>query len=145
MLPAHISIPSPDQGSYKRGSGSCLITTGMPSWPLCNPTLTRLLTLPRLRLVCRASLLKQTVRGSCRLAGKAGLRQPGDNYFPLAWPRPTMPLIQEKWIPAPLFPSQLRGHYLTPADAKELLTDERLIQASRHLRSGSCTITWPRR
>ena len=51
----------------------------------------------------------------------------------------TQKLIQDKWTPSPLFPDQLRGTYMSPSDAKELLTDDRLIQASRTLTAGSCT------
>ena len=35
-------------------------------------------------------------------------------------------MVQEKWLSAPLFAPQIRGHALSPADAKNLLTDERL-------------------
>ena len=51
----------------------------------------------------------------------------------------TQKLIESKWIPSPFFPDQLRGTYLGPSDAKELLADDRLLQASRTLTSGSCT------
>ena len=49
----------------------------------------------------------------------------------------TQKLIEDKWLPAPLFPDQLRGTFLCPADAKDLLTDERLLQVSRTLQAGS--------
>ena len=51
----------------------------------------------------------------------------------------TQKLIESKWLPAPLFPDQLRGTFLSPADAKDLLTDERLLQVSRTLQAGSST------
>ena len=51
----------------------------------------------------------------------------------------TQKLIADKWIPSPLFPDQLRGTFLSPSDAKDLVTDDRLMQASRTLASGCCT------
>ena len=51
----------------------------------------------------------------------------------------TQKLIESKWIPPPLFPDQLRGTCLCPSNAKELLTEDKLLQASRTLTAGSCT------
>ena len=46
-------------------------------------------------------------------------------------------LFLAKWLPAPLFPHEVPGRYLTPALARDLLTDDRLQQSSRHLQQGS--------
>ena len=51
----------------------------------------------------------------------------------------TQTLLQQKWLPAPAFPTERRGHYLTPADAHELLSHERLLRATRSLPHGSAT------
>ena len=51
----------------------------------------------------------------------------------------TQRLIESKWLPAPLFPEQPRGTYLSPSDAKDLVSDDHILQASRALTAGSCT------
>ena len=45
--------------------------------------------------------------------------------------------LKEKWLPAPLFPETLRGHYATPAVAHELLREESVKGATRRLNRGS--------
>ena len=51
----------------------------------------------------------------------------------------TQRLIEKKWLPPPLFPTQLRGTHLCPTDAKDLLAEDRLIQVSKSLANGSST------
>ena len=46
-------------------------------------------------------------------------------------------LFLQKWLPAPLFPEEVPGHYATPGQAHDLLSEERIQQASRNLTRGS--------
>ena len=49
----------------------------------------------------------------------------------------TAALLRTKWLPAPLFPEELRGRYSTPGVAKAHLTEEAIQQACRKLTRGS--------
>ena len=49
----------------------------------------------------------------------------------------TAALLRAKWLPAPLFPEELRGRYSTPGVAKAHLTEEAIQQACRKLTRGS--------
>ena len=51
----------------------------------------------------------------------------------------TQALLQEKWLPAPAFPTERRGHCMTPADAQDLLSPDRLLKATQALPHGSAT------
>ena len=51
----------------------------------------------------------------------------------------TEKMVRDKWLPAPLFPEDKRGHHATPAVARDVLTDDNLHAASRKLNRGSAT------
>ena len=51
----------------------------------------------------------------------------------------TQTLLQQKWIPAPAFATERHGHHMTPADAHDLLSADRLLKATRTLPHGSAT------
>ena len=48
-------------------------------------------------------------------------------------------MVRDKWLPAPLFPEDKRGHHATPAVARDVLSDDNLHAASRKLNRGSAT------
>ena len=47
--------------------------------------------------------------------------------------------LRAKWLPAPLFPTELRGSYSTTATARASLTPEAIQQAASRLTTGSAT------
>ena len=49
----------------------------------------------------------------------------------------TEQMIKDKWLPAPMFPEALRGHYATPAVAHDLLQEDAIKAATRKLNRGS--------
>ena len=49
----------------------------------------------------------------------------------------TQAKLERKWIPAPAFSAERRGHYLAPSDARHILSQDALLKATRTLTQAS--------